>query len=87
MPRRFPGPSSDPLSVPAGFLPAFLAYFVSLKNKDDSPKYFNRIYLVVFLIFGISLFLPPDRQLSRPVRLAQESFFVLKAIPNISWTA
>ncbi len=61
------------------FLPAFLAYWVSLKNQANSPKYFNRIYLVLFLIFGISLFLPPDRQLSRPVRLAQESFFVLKA--------
>jgi hypothetical protein len=61
------------------FLPAFLAYWVSLKNRDTSPKYFNRIYLVLFLIFGLSLFLPPARQLSRPVRVAQESFFVLKA--------
>ena len=61
------------------FLPAFLAYWVSLKNRETSPKYFNRIYLVLLLIFGLSLFLPPARQLSRPLRTAQESFFILKA--------
>ena len=60
------------------FLPAFLAYGISLKNREHSPKYFNRLYLVLLLIFFISLFLPPDRQLSRPLREAQESFFLLK---------
>src|SRR5258707_7457797 len=38
------------------FLPAFFAYGVSLKNKETSPKYFNRIYLILLLIFVISLF-------------------------------
>jgi hypothetical protein len=61
------------------FLPAFLAYWFSIKKQVTSPKYFNRIYLVLLLIFGISLFLPPARQLSRPLRQAQESFFQLKA--------
>ena len=60
------------------FLPAFLAYWVSLKNQETSPKYFNRIYLILILIFSISLFLPPAHQLSRPLLLAQEKFFLLK---------
>ncbi|HEY2348025.1 MAG TPA: hypothetical protein VGH64_03365, partial [Puia sp.] len=60
------------------FLPPFIAYWMSVKKQLISPRYFNRIYLVCLLIFTISLFLPPDRQLSRPVRKAQESFFVLK---------
>ena len=60
------------------FLPAFLAYWVSLKNQKTSPKYFNRIYLILILIFSFSLFLPPAQQLSRPLRLAQEKFFLLK---------
>jgi hypothetical protein len=60
------------------FLPAFLAYWVSLKNRVISPKYYNRIYLALLLIFGLSLFLPPARQLSRPVRMSQESFSLLK---------
>jgi hypothetical protein len=60
------------------FLPAFLAYWVSLKNRTTSPKYFNRIYLILLLVFGISLFLPPDRQFSKPLRMSQESFFLLK---------
>jgi hypothetical protein len=59
-------------------LPAFLAYWVSLKNQATSPKYFNRIYLVLILIFIFSLFLPPAQQLSRPLRRAQEKFFLLK---------
>jgi hypothetical protein len=60
------------------FLPAFLAYWVSLKNRENSPKYFNRIYLILLLIFCLSLYLPPSRQLSRPLRMSQESFFLLK---------
>ena len=60
------------------FLPAFLAYWVSLKNRDPSPLYFNRIYLILILIFSLSLFLPPDPQLSRPLQTAQENFFLLK---------
>lgn len=60
------------------FLPAFVAYSVSLKSRVTSPKYFNRIYLVLFLVFGLSLFLPPARQLSRPIRTSQESFSLLK---------
>ena len=61
------------------FLPAFLAYWDSLKNRETSPKYFNRIYLILLLIFVVSLFMPPNRQLSRPIRMSQESFFLLKA--------
>jgi hypothetical protein len=60
------------------FLPAFLAYWISTKKRETSPKYFNRIYFILLLIFGLSLFLPPARQLSRPLRQAQESFFLLK---------
>jgi hypothetical protein len=60
------------------FLPACVAYCVSLKKQESSPRYFNRIYLIGLLIFGISLFLPPARQLSLPLRQAQESFFLLK---------
>jgi hypothetical protein len=62
----------------AVFLPAFLAFLISLKKLVMSPRYFNRIYIIALLIFGISLFLPPARQLSRPIRYAQESFFLLK---------
>jgi hypothetical protein len=60
------------------FLPPFIAYWISVKKQLTSPRYFNRIYLICLLIFAISLFLPPARQLSRPIRKAQESFFVLK---------
>jgi hypothetical protein len=60
------------------FLPACLADWISLKKQETSPRYFNRIYFIGLLIFGISLFLPPARQLSRPLRQAQESFFLLK---------
>jgi hypothetical protein len=60
------------------FLPACLAYCVSVKKQENSPRYFNRIYLIGLLIFGISLFLPPARQLSLPLRQAQKSFFLLK---------
>ncbi|HEV3224105.1 MAG TPA: hypothetical protein VGZ90_14555 [Puia sp.] len=59
------------------FLPAFLAYSASLGNKESSPLYFNRIYIMAALIFLASLFLPPAFQLSRPVQNAQESFFRL----------
>jgi len=60
------------------FLPAFLAFWLSVKKTESSAKYFNRIYLVLLLIFVLSLFLPPDRQLSRPIRASQESFLLLK---------
>jgi hypothetical protein len=60
------------------FLPAFIAYLISLVKKESSPFYFNRIFLVAALIFLASLFLPPAYQLSRPVQHAQESFFRLQ---------
>jgi hypothetical protein len=60
------------------FLPAFWAYWLSVKKERNSPVYFNRIYLVILLVVEISLFLPTDRQLSRPLRQAQNSFFLLK---------
>jgi hypothetical protein len=60
------------------FLPAFIAYFVSLVKKESSSFYFNRIFLVAALIFMASLFLPPAYQLSRPVQHAQDSFFRLQ---------
>ena len=62
----------------ATFLPAWLAYMVSLKKKSTSPVYYNRIFATIILIFILSLFLPPDRQLSLPVQHAQENFFRLK---------
>jgi hypothetical protein len=60
------------------FLPAFIAYLVSLVKKESSPFYFNWIFLVAALIFLASLFLPPAYQLSRPVQQAQYSFFRLQ---------
>jgi len=59
-------------------LPALIAYWVSLRKVESSAKYFNRVYLILILLFTISLFLPPDRQLSRPIRVSQEGFFQLK---------
>lgn len=59
------------------FLPALIAYMLSVKNKQSTPVYFNRIYLVVLLLVSGSLFLPPAYQLSRPVIRAQQSFSAL----------
>ncbi len=61
----------------AFFLPAFMAYMISVKNKRSTPEYFNRIYLAGLLIFSTSLFLPPAYQLSKPMMQAQQSFFQL----------
>ncbi len=60
------------------FLPAFAAYYMSLRKKTTSPVYFTRIYIVGIIFFFASLFLPPSFQLSRPVQKAQENFFQLK---------
>jgi hypothetical protein len=60
------------------FLPAFIAYLVSLVKKESSPFYFNRIFLAAALIFMVSLFLPPAYQLSRPVQHAQAGFLRLQ---------
>jgi len=62
----------------AVFLPAFLAYIISVKKKASGPFLFVRVFTVAILIFGVSLFLPPPFQLSRPVQHAQESFFRLQ---------
>lgn len=59
------------------FLPAFAAFMISLRKKLSTPVYFNRIYLVMLLIFVMSLFLPPALQLSRPLIYAQQSFLDL----------
>ena len=59
------------------FLPALIAYMLSVKNKQSAPVYFNRIYLVVLLLISGSLFLPPAYQLSRPLIRAQQSFSAL----------
>jgi hypothetical protein len=59
------------------FLPVFIAYGISLGKKEFSPLFFNRVFFVGFLIFGVSLFLPPADQLSRPLIQAQEGFFRL----------
>jgi len=59
------------------FLPAFFAYLISIKKRETTPRYFNRLYLAVIVIFGISLFLPPAQQLSRPLQHNQQKFFLL----------
>jgi hypothetical protein len=61
----------------AVFLPAFLAYQISIKKQTSSPVYFNRIFLVLAIFFLASLFLSPPHQLSRPFQNAQQSFFRL----------
>jgi hypothetical protein len=61
----------------AVFLPAFGAYLFSLKKRTGSPVYFIRIYAIICLIFGASLFLATPFQLSGPVRESQQSFFRL----------
>jgi len=60
------------------FIPAFIAYLISLKKNVLSPLYFNRIYLACLIVFAGSLFLPPSRQLSQPLIKAQQSFFRLQ---------
>jgi hypothetical protein len=60
------------------FLPAFIAYLVSCRKNENSPRYFSRITGAAIVIFGISLFFPPAYQFSRPIQHAQESFFLLK---------
>jgi hypothetical protein len=59
------------------FLPAFLAYLISVRKNRSGPVYFNRVYAAVLLIFIGSLFLPPAYQLSRPMIHSQQSFFEL----------
>jgi hypothetical protein len=61
------------------FLPAFIAYAVSVVKKENAPVYFIRIFVAAALIFLGSLFLPPAFQLSGPVRHTQENFFRLQA--------
>jgi hypothetical protein len=61
----------------AVFLPAWIAYGISLGKKETKSVFFNRIYLAGILIFGASLFLPPAYQLSRPLQNTQESFLLL----------
>lgn len=60
------------------FLPAYAAYLISLKQGENAPRYFNRIFLVTALIFFLSLFLSANWQLSRPIQQAQANFFLLK---------
>jgi hypothetical protein len=60
------------------FLPAFLAFSISLGKKDNSAFYYNRIYMLGALIFLASLFLPQAYQLSQPIQHAQENFFRLQ---------
>jgi hypothetical protein len=60
------------------FLPAFVAYIVSLRHKENSPLYFRGIYIALGLILMASLFLPVTYQLSSPLGHSQESFFQLK---------
>ena len=59
------------------FLPAFLAYLLSIRKKRAGPQYFSRIYLIGLLIFIGSLFLPPDYSLARPIIHSQQAFFEL----------
>ncbi len=61
----------------AVFLPAWIAYGISLGKKETKSVFFNRIYLAGILIFGASLFMPPAYQLSRPLQNTQESFLLL----------
>lgn len=61
----------------AVFLPAWIAFLVSLKKKDLSPRYFNWIYGFLLVIFLSSLFLPAADQLSRPLIRTQQKFFGL----------
>lgn len=58
-------------------LPALLAYMASVKYKRARPIYFNLVYLVLIVVFSVSLLLPQPYQLSRPLIHAQQGFFVL----------
>jgi hypothetical protein len=62
----------------AVFIPFYIAYLASISGKVSGPLYFTRTFLIAVLIFGVSLFLPPSFQLSRPIQRTQESFFALK---------
>jgi hypothetical protein len=62
----------------AVFIPFYIAYLASISGKVSGPLYFTRTFLIALLIFGVSLFLPPSFQLSRPIQRTQESFFALK---------
>jgi hypothetical protein len=59
------------------FIPAYLAYQISLQKKLVSPVMFNRIYICLMIIFTASLFLQPAYQLSRPLTETQRKFFLL----------
>ncbi len=61
------------------FLPFYAAYLMSLRQKENTPRYFRRVFMAISLIFFLSLFLSPNWQLSRPLQHAQTSFFLLKA--------
>jgi hypothetical protein len=58
-------------------LPAWIAYMISVQKQKTTPFFFNRIFLVIGILFMASLFLPPDWQLSRPLQHTQEKFFLL----------
>ena len=60
------------------FVLPFIAFSISIHKKVYSPVFFIRMFAVVGIIFFLSLFLPPDYQLSRPIQHAQESFFHLQ---------
>jgi hypothetical protein len=59
------------------FLPAFIAYQISLNKKVNSPVFFNRIYIGLIILFTATLFLQPAYQLSRPLAETQKKFFLL----------
>ena len=59
------------------FLPAFFAYLISVKKQIYTPVYFIRIVGFSLFLFGLSLFLPPAYQLSRPVQQVQQNFLKL----------
>ena len=59
------------------FLPAFVAYLYSLIKKTESPVFFNRVYVLIAVLFVGSLFLTPSWQLSAPLIKSQADFFRL----------
>jgi hypothetical protein len=59
------------------FLPAFLAYQLSLNKKITSPRLFNHLYIGIIFLFLVSLFLNPTYQGSRPLIETQRKFFML----------
>jgi hypothetical protein len=60
------------------FIPAFFAYYFSLKKKTDAPVLFKRIFIVLALLFFVSLFLPAAYQLSKPIAETQSKFLRLQ---------